>query len=267
MEETQSTEREPNGREVVPCASCGSTAPADEQGLCPGVPGNKCRRTRVGGKLALKHDGRSKLTPEDLATRDALMNRLFRERGGRSALDIVSQLRVEDYATAQIQLGKVTKRLELLGAVSDGGKKRSSLVDTYNTFSARVERIAAELPPAIHAAGTSDLEPPPDNAEIIARLTDLLRSALALEHPQTHSTAGLPVTEPIGPAGEIEHRTVAPAPQPCAYCGQTPCIGRAHHAFEVLHYYDPEEQRRRDTEATKEMLNQIPRGLPSWYRE
>src|SRR4029077_8081770 len=114
-------------------------------------------------------------------TRDALMNRLFRERGGRSALDIVSQLRVEDYATAQIQLGKVPRRLELLGAVSDGGKKRSSLVDTYNTFSARVERLAQELPPPA-ASGTSDMTgvdlAAATDDQLIERTTAILRSLL-----------------------------------------------------------------------------------------
>ena len=135
-----SVEREPNVSATSPCTRCGTTEPPDEQGLCPA---KSCRAARVGNKLASVHDGRAKLTPADLAARDALLDRLFAERGGRGSLDIVSQLRVEDYATATIQLGKVTRRLEMLGAVSTAGNKRSSLVDTYNVFSARAERLAA----------------------------------------------------------------------------------------------------------------------------
>ena len=101
----------------------------------------------VGNSGNVIHEGRAKFTCADLDARDALMARLLEERGGREALDIVSQLRIEDYATAQIQLGKVTRRLEALGAVSAAGNERRSLVATYTTFSARAERLAAELPP------------------------------------------------------------------------------------------------------------------------
>jgi hypothetical protein len=149
VEETPSNELPTNRPVTPPCSVCGTTEPPDAQGQCPV---KTCRAARVGNKLAAVHDGQSKMTVMDLGARDVLMTRLFRERGGRSALDIVSQLRIEDYATAQIQLGKVTRRLEVLGAVSTAGYKRTSLVDTYNTFSARVQRLAAELPPPLTQA-------------------------------------------------------------------------------------------------------------------
>jgi hypothetical protein len=134
------------GSTTVPCAACGSTEPPDERGLCPAP----CRCFRVGNTVASVHNGRAKLNATDYAIRDALLERLFAERGGREQLDIVAQLRVEDYATAVIQRGKVTQKLEAYGSVSEGkGNARASLVNTYKIFSERVERLAAELPPPL----------------------------------------------------------------------------------------------------------------------
>jgi hypothetical protein len=272
--ETPTAELRADGPSTVPCKGCGSTEPPDEQGLCRGVPGNKCRWARPGNKLASKHDGRAKLTPEDLATRDALMERLFRERGGRSSLDIVSQLRVEDYATAQIQLGKVTRRLELLGAVSEGGKKRSSLVDTYNTFSARVERLAQELPPV--AAGTTSRVTGVDYDaltidQLIERSTSTLQTLLDLRDDQREGeaavaaateAAGLSVQAPTDPAGEVPVSTPMPAPEIiCPYCRRK-CVGPDHVAYETLHWDDPTEVKKRDKNATAVMLRQIGKPNP-----
>jgi hypothetical protein len=279
-----SVEPAANGREIVPCASCGSTAPADEQGKCLGVPGNKCRRTRVGSSLASKHDGRAKLTAEDLNARDALVSRLLAERGGRANLDVVSQLRIEDYATAQIQLGKVTRRLEMLGAVSTAGNKRSSLVDTYNLFSARVERLAAELPAprvspiAPTSADRRGIELMPTSALVLAKalitrlidgeeLSDFERGQLAVlrgaaqgelllrpdapvRRPtitQQESTS-LPVTEPEPTASEPAQQEPAPtpAPAPCKWCYRHPCIGNQHPAYYQTH---PEAAKKRDDAA------------------
>src|SRR5207247_1907381 len=145
----------------------------------------------IGNCLSVVHEGRARLTAADLATRDALMDRLFAERGGRSALDIVSQLRIEDYATAQIQLGKVTRRLEALGAVSSAGNERKSLVATYTTFSARVERLAAELPaPTTSAhASTADIISNMNEDQLIERTTEILRHLLDLRDHQMPTPA------------------------------------------------------------------------------
>ena len=151
--DTPSDAAETNAGAVPPCSGCGTAEPSDEQGLCP-TP--SCRKFRYGHSLSTIHGGRSKFSRADLDARDALLERLFTERGGRAALDIVSQLRIEDFATAQIQLSKVTARLETLGAVSTAGNERKSLVATYATFSARVERLAAELPPPLTKRMTPD---------------------------------------------------------------------------------------------------------------
>jgi hypothetical protein len=234
------------------------------------VPGNKCRWARVGNKLASKHEGRAKLTPADLATRDALLDRLFAERGGRHALDIVSQLRVEDYATAQIQLGKVTRRLEMLGAVSTAGNKRSSLVDTYNVFSARVERLAAELPPpraSSRTNGTDDYENLTDD-DLIARIEALLKRAHETRDLRLR-TEGIAATEkqqaaPVAPTSVVVPADAVPTPRPapepaptCLFCNQSPdaCAATKSDRLETwraLHSLHPDEIDRKNAELNQE---------------
>ena len=263
-----------DGPPAPPCSVCGSTEPPDAAGLCPV---KRCRCFRKGNSLASVHDGRAKLTPADLSARDALMARLFRERGGREALDIVSQLRVEDYATAQVQLGKVTRRLEQMGAVSEAGNKRSSLVDTYNTFSARVERLAAELPPPVTSANTSSDYADIDGMnteQLIAKTTEILHHLLERRDAtpvsdNKPSAAGHLVQAAASTTSEGAAPTVAPAPAPappCPYCRRE-CVGPEHRAFDVLHWDDPEEIERRRQKATAEMMRQIGQPLPAWYRE
>ena len=63
-----SVEREPNVSATSPCTRCGTTEPPDEQGLCPA---KSCRAARVGNKLASVHDGRAKLTPADLVSKQS----------------------------------------------------------------------------------------------------------------------------------------------------------------------------------------------------
>jgi hypothetical protein len=203
------------------------------------------------------HAGRARLTRADLDARDALMARLFEERGGREALDIVSQLRIEDYATAQIQLGKVQRRLELVGAVSTAGNERVSLVDTYTAFSARVERLAAELPPPVARASTlPGLPDVPTSAlhvyrDLVHRLANgetlsdfergqlsLLRSAadgFVQKPPDTPpppraEPAASPIVENASPSVEGPPPSPDPPPVVCAFCSG-PCVGRAHPLF------------------------------------
>lgn len=267
------TGADPGPPAAPPCAHCGSTEPPDAIGLCPV---KTCRCMRSGNRLSVVHEGRARLTAADLATRDALMDRLFAERGGRSALDIVSQLRIEDYATAQIQLGKVTRRLETLGAVSSAGNERKSLVATYTTFSARVERLAAELPAPTTSAHAS-------TAGIISNMQDdqlatyleaqaskfieharFLRRAKEFERARADAVVA-PTAEPLVVVTTTDP-TPAPAPAPvCEYCHQslTRCAelkalddGR----WEVLHGLDPDVIKKKDDRATQEMFESMHRA-------
>ena len=45
-----------------------------------------------------------------------------------------------------------------------------------------------------------------------------------------------------------------PAPVQCPYCHQTPCVGKNHHSYDVLHWSDPEEVKRRNEDAMDQHL-------------
>lgn len=56
--------------------------------------------------------------------------------------------------------------------------------------------------------------------------------------------------------------TATPAPQAaCPYCRATPCRGPEHFAFDVLHWSDAEQIKRRDARATREMFEMLGRPL------
>ena len=266
---------ETNVNAVPPCAGCGTNEPPTAEGLCP-TP--SCRKFRHGHSLSTIHEGRSRFSRADIDARDALIKRLFAERGGRVSLDVVSQLRVEDYATASIQLAKVTRRLETLGAVSEAGNKRRSLVDVYNTFSARVERLAADLPLPLMKRSSPDGKPGLEDLT----LDDLLeRTTIIREHLLTlRSGPAKPVEQPSSSPIVTVASSPTPAtvedstpvePSNCPYCDQSlaTCNDMRQHdlpAWRSLHWSDPQEVQRRAEEATREMLHQAGKPLPDWYR-
>ena len=111
------------------------------------------------------------------------------------------------------------------------------------------------------------------NDQLIQKTTSILRSLLDARDEQRKSEAqiakqaGPSVQTAAGPAGEVVASTSAPAPEAvCPYC-RGKCVGPGHVAYATLHWDDPGEQKKRDELATREMLHQIPRGLPDWYRE
>jgi hypothetical protein len=103
-----------------------------------------CNLWQPGNSGALVNGGRRRLTPADIASRDGLLDKLFAERGGRDNLDVVQQLRIEDYATAATQLRNVAQRLEEVGPLTAAGRRRS-VVDVYGLFSARAERLGSDI--------------------------------------------------------------------------------------------------------------------------
>jgi hypothetical protein len=103
-----------------------------------------CNLWQPGNSGAVVHGGRRRLAPAEVASRDELLDKLFAERGGRDNLDVVRQLRIEDYPTAATQLRNVALRLEGVGPLTAAGRRRS-LVDVYNLFSARAERLGSDI--------------------------------------------------------------------------------------------------------------------------
>ena len=74
--------------------------------------------------------------------------------------------------------------------------------------------------------------------------------------------AGPPVQAAPPTTSEGVAPTPAPPPPPCRWCHQAPCIGRAHHAFDVLHLNDPAEIKRR-AEDEADQYEAYQRGWPT----
>ena len=196
------------------------------------------------------------LTPTDLVNCDDLLGKLFAERGGRNKVDLVTAIKLEDYAVAVIQLRNLARRLEADGPVTQAGRRRA-LVDIYNVFSTRVERLAADLTlPSETPTPLADISP----EHLIARMETLLAWARNLRDkqsappfPRTDDPRGpiapapepkAPVSEPKVPVGET-----VPTPEPgCPYCSGRPCCGKEHDAYRTLHWDDPVEIERRRVE-------------------
>lgn len=139
MDEIPSSEHQTTGAKVVHCAFCAKDVEPAGKGQCP-----QCGRLLPGHTAALIHGAARHLTPAQLADRTALIEHLFKERGGRDRMDIVKQVRVEDYATAVVQLRLVAARLEEVGPLTERGRRRA-LVDVYNMLSARADRLGQDL--------------------------------------------------------------------------------------------------------------------------
>jgi hypothetical protein len=107
-----------------------------------------------------------------------------------------------------------------------------------------------------------------DDDQLIERASAILRQLLESRDAQRKGQAHIAAaSEDINETTASEPATT-PAPQPepvCQYCRRK-CVGSEHPAFEVLHWSDPEEQKKRDDAATAVMMKQFGKPLPDWYR-
>jgi hypothetical protein len=81
-----------------------------------------------------------------------------------------------------------------------------------------------------------------------AAIKALVRSGYGTSQPP-------PAPKTVAPPVEV------PAPK-CPYCGQSPCVGPDHPHFDVLHYTDPVEVKRRDAALTREMYLGLGKDSP-----
>jgi hypothetical protein len=106
------------------------------------------------------------------------------------------------------------------------------------------ERELGQLDVLRHAM-RGDVVLPPDKPEV----------------PAHQSQDGAEIVEPGAtsrPASDPEASQQAPEPA-CQYCGRA-CVGRDHHAYDVLHAQDPEHVEARRKEATQTMLATMRHG-------
>jgi hypothetical protein len=161
--------------------------------------------------------------------------------------------------------------LEQLETMKPGTPEHQRLVQLSQLLAARLEE---SRPPRTETDDTGDLTVD----QLVEKTTGMLRQLLEMRDAENAvKVPGVAGVDHIGStvADRLEHvegapglagltpePTAAPAPEPCPYCNRAPCIGKDHHAYEVLHWNDPEEIKRRDAEATAVMMKMVRYGNP-----
>ena len=266
----------PDAPTVVPCKACGPNEPPDEGGLCPV---KACRCFRASNTVALVHGARRKFTASMIERRDTHAAALFAERGGRSALDVITQLNVIEFADLTVQYEDVTAYLMDAGTLTQAGRERAAVKHALD-ISARREKIGALLhvqAPAVPSTPVNYDDMTED--QLLERMTTVLRSLLETRDEQRKGEAhvaqavaehqaageGYIVLDPGDPGYEEQEALATPAPEVvCPYCRRK-CVGPDHVAYETLHWSDPAEVKKRDERATAVMRQQLGK-LPDWYR-
>jgi hypothetical protein len=163
-------------------------------------------------------------------------------------------------------LAGILEQLEVLKA---GSQEHKRLVELSQLLAASLE---VSRPATAAPTTPTDL----DEDELIERTTTMLRSLLELRDEAKRSAEmragychpdgvdGSPFADGAGQdapvlAGAAPAGVPLAEPTRCPYCGQAPCVGPEHSAFEVLHWDDPEEVDRRAKAATAEMIESLRR--------
>lgn len=269
-----SAESETNGAETVRCTSCQRDVLPTGKGHCP-----SCGRFLPANAVAVTHGTRRRHSQTQSARRQEILDLLVDERGGLMAIDTITLITLEDYATAAAQLETVAAHLEQKGAMTDKGRRRS-VVDVYKTFSERVDRLGAEIRGETPLDGT----PRPGLMSTPTPALELARSLLSrlangdtlterelgqldvLRASMRHEVRLAATSAPSQPETETLPEAVDPEPERADPATSLPLIGdqntdpdawlKAHdlEAWRVVHYNDPEEVERRNREATAVML-------------
>jgi hypothetical protein len=192
-----------------------------------------------GNPFARKHE-------TNLAHRNAYLAKLVADYAPRTT---VLQWTCEDLADIRERLEGVRKgstehaRLNAMG---------TDLVATLEASRSRDQRA--------DDAHLADLTPD----QLIERTTVILRRLLETRDAEQHAHEYIEKTadahrQQAQTGGDLiplddDAAPPPPAPERCQFCHQAPCVGPDHHAYDVLHWNDPAEAKKRDDRATQEMF-------------
>jgi len=113
-----------------------------------------------------------------VARRTAIAEEMFKERGGREHVDVITRCRILEYATLSVQIEDVTNYLDEVGLQTVRGRTRTTPLKAVLELSARREHLAALLKGETNASltrtfseGLSRLSPSDiaDRAEALAK--------------------------------------------------------------------------------------------------
>jgi len=235
------------------CANCQAEVTPKGKGLCP-----RCGRVLKGAFLARRH-------PVNLLRREVLLKKLVAEY--RPTTTVLN-------ATCEHLAGI----LEQLESLKPGSAEHQRLVTLAQTLGETLDasRRAESSAPLVDLSNMSAVELRDRALAIAARvqadLDEEERGRVYLETAiQATCDAGPSVQASTDPAGEVPVSTSVLAREPkCAYCYRDAagCAKLKSERFEywsAMHALDPEEQKRKDDEATKEMRASLKRYGPARY--
>lgn len=158
--------REEEGPRSLPRCPCGRDVPTGERS-CPACGRVLCAQCwafvapktpdhcPVCGGWVVDNAGHlvlglrsKKLSKEADGYGAALLDEIFRERGGREALDVVSRIACENYVFLCKQQRTIEERLDRDTLFTATGRKRSAF-DMAKSVAETIDRLRAELPPPI----------------------------------------------------------------------------------------------------------------------
>src|SRR5260221_7764534 len=270
------------------CENCQANVDPAGRGLCP-----TCGRFLPDNLVALTTGLRSKKLAKVVdAYRVDLIEQLFKEHGGRDALDVVSRIAIENYALVCAQHKTIEARLDQDGLFTQTGRRRSAF-DMLKSISQTIDRLRAELPPpialpnhdqALDAMPTSALEMASDLLKRVAAgdvLSEREQGQLDVLLAASHGKVLLPPDEPptfdrpaparahldTAPLGQEDtHATTAPKPAPaktavpvepmCPSCHQSAAACEASRSAspDAWAEHHPDVIDRGDADATATML-------------
>lgn len=247
------------------CTLCQRDVEPVGAGKCP-----ICQRFLRDNVVALKHGNRRRQPPTAVvARRTAIAEEMFKERGGREHVDVITRCRILEYATLSVQIEDVTNYLDEVGLQTVRGRTRTTPLKTVLELSARREHLAELL------KGEATTSQPRTSTEDRARISprELAERAEALVRSIRSSaddaaTVGEVVAVVDGPVIDHAHQAKEPAPTTRVEPAQDQDVAlkaRDLSAWQVIHYNDASEVERRTREATELMMHM--HGHPDYQEE
>jgi hypothetical protein len=252
----------PDSLPEVLCPHCQVTVKPRGRGQCP-----KCGRV-------LKQSFLARRRPVNVLRRQQLLDKLLGEYQPHTTM-------------ARTTCEMLAGVLEQLEVQKPGSQEHQRLVQLSQQLFAALEASRRPLDadpsafPGVEQMPTSALERARDLLQRLATgdaLTerelgqlDILESSMRgevllreLVPPAPPPVAiDLPVPVSAEPPVTVTAPSALPEPERCPYCTCSPCIGRDHSAFELLHASDPDVIKKKDAERTAEMMESLRRRTRS----
>lgn len=156
-------------------------------------------------------------------------------------------------------LAKVMERLDTTKAETTEHLRLLTQRSDLTTQLREAKAVATNTPSGLPDLDT--LDGIYDAIERTTRALEMLELLRRAREPEVANAAhdALSTAAAAATTSDVAAPATEPAPKPCPYCHRHPCIGRDHHAFDILHFADPAEVERRRQKSTAEMFESLRR--------